>query len=147
MRGSNSRSRANLKPFKPGESGNPGGLPRGTPRLSTAYQKLLGVDARSRLPVETIADEIAASVIKRAINGDLRAAQEVADRTEGTATPFLSVPDGDAIELELLERERVVVTKIVQQLLNKGWTLSLALEHLEQLNIPREKLKLVRCED
>src|SRR5215470_6117866 len=33
------------KPSKPGESGNPGGLPRGTPRLSTAYQKLLAVDA------------------------------------------------------------------------------------------------------
>jgi len=44
-------------------------------------------------------------------------------------------------------RERVVVTKFVQQLLDKGWTVRLALQHLKEMNIPEEKLALVRGED
>lgn len=99
-RGSHPRSRANLKPFKPGESGNPGGLPAGTPRLSTAYQKLLGAEAgRARLPVDTVADEIAAGVIKKARQGDVRAAIEIADRTEGKATQRIAGADNGPIPM------------------------------------------------
>ena len=34
-------SLANLNRFQPGQSGNPGGRPRGIPRLSNCYERLL----------------------------------------------------------------------------------------------------------
>jgi hypothetical protein len=104
------------------------------------------VDARSTLPVETIADEIAASVIKRAIDGDLKAAQEVADRTEGTATPFLAdVPGRSEIDIVELKREKLTIA--VQNGLDKGWSLHETLEYLKFRSVPIEDLALVRGED
>jgi hypothetical protein len=35
----------------------------------------------------------------------------------------------------------------MQKLLDNGWTVKLALEHLKEMNIPEEKLKLIRGED
>jgi len=55
--------------------------------------------------------------------------------------------NGGEIEIELLEKERIVLTGIVQKLLDHGWTVRLALQHLNEMNIPLEKLKLVRGED
>ena len=68
--------------WKPGQSGNPGGRPR-TAKLSEACRaKLASIipgDARGRTHAEAIADELA----RRALKGDIRAAQELADRAEG----------------------------------------------------------------
>ena len=58
-----------------------------------------------------------------------------------------SGPDGAAIEIELLEKERVVLTGFVQKLVDHGWTVKLALQHLKEMSIPEEKLKLIRGED
>jgi phage terminase small subunit len=55
--------------------------------------------------------------------------------------------DGGAIEVKLLEKERTVLTSFMQRLLDHGWTVKLALEHLREMNIPDEKLKLIRGED
>jgi len=86
-RGTNPRSLANLEKHKfvSGRNGNPGGLPKGTPRLSTAYQKLLGAESlkRAKALVDNLADEIALGVLEKAVAGDVRAASEIADRTEG----------------------------------------------------------------
>src|SRR5215467_4565795 len=68
--------------FKPGQSGNPGGRPR-TAKLSEASRaKLASVipgDPEGRTYAEGIADKLALLAIK----GDIRAAQELADRAEG----------------------------------------------------------------
>ena len=55
--------------------------------------------------------------------------------------------NGEAIEIELLEKERITLTGFVQKLLDNGWTVRLALEHLKEMNIPEEKLKLIRGSD
>jgi hypothetical protein len=67
--------------FKPGESGNPEGRPKLT-LLSEALREQLaevlpGVDER------TTAEHIARSMIREALTGNVVAAREIADRTEG----------------------------------------------------------------
>jgi len=68
--------------FKPGQSGNPGGRPR-TARLSEACRvkrvSPIPGDPESRSFAEAIADKLA----QQALKGDIRAAQELADRGEG----------------------------------------------------------------
>ena len=68
--------------WKPGQSGNSGGRPR-TAKLSDACRaklaSLVPGDATGRTHAEAIADELA----RRALTGDIRAAQELADRAEG----------------------------------------------------------------
>jgi hypothetical protein len=68
--------------FKPGQSGNPGGRPR-TAKLSEACRaklaSLMPGDPESRSYAEAIADKLALQALK----GDIRAAQELADRAEG----------------------------------------------------------------
>jgi len=77
--------KGNKYAFKSGSSGNPSGVPRNTPRLSTAYQKLLGAESlrKAKALVNNLADEIALGVLEKAAAGDVRAAGEIADRTEG----------------------------------------------------------------
>ena len=48
--------------------------------------------------------------------------------------------NGEALEIELLEKERITLTGFVQKLLDNGWTVRLALERLKEMNIPEEKL-------
>jgi Family of unknown function (DUF5681) len=71
--------------FKPGQSGNPGGRPR-TAKLSEACRAKLASpipgDPESRSYAEAIADKLALL----ALRGDIRAAQELADRAEGSTS-------------------------------------------------------------
>lgn len=68
--------------WRPGQSGNPGGRPK-TASLSQAYRQkldsLVPGDKEGRTYAQAIADELA----ERALAGDIRAAQELADRAEG----------------------------------------------------------------
>src|SRR5215813_7383932 len=77
--------------FKSGISGNPSGVPRNSPRLSTAYQKLLGAEnlRKAKAMVDNLADEIALGVLEKAAAGDVRAAGEIADRSSGNPPPDL----------------------------------------------------------
>ena len=95
--------KGNKYAFQPGTSGNPGGLPRGTARLSTAYRKLLDTEWGTEPRIETIADQIALGVIEKAMNGDVRAASEIADRTEGRAIPMHSADaDNGPVKVEVV---------------------------------------------
>ena len=80
------RSR-NLKPWKPGQSGNPGGRPR-RDAISAALRQQLAVQVSDD---RSVADVIAAALIKRALGGDVRAIREVADRTEGRPRQQLEI--------------------------------------------------------
>jgi Family of unknown function (DUF5681) len=77
--------------WKKGQSGNRGGRPR-TATLSQAYREVLEQrvpgDNRSR----TFAQVIAASVASAAADGNIRAAAELAERTEGRDPKAIAVP-------------------------------------------------------
>jgi hypothetical protein len=72
----------NLKPFPRGKSGNPGGRPRRKP-VTDALLELLDEPCPKGPAGRTNAEAIAQKLITKAIQGDVRATQEIADRTEG----------------------------------------------------------------
>lgn len=78
-----------LNQFKPGESGNPSGRPRGTKNLSTILREMLQeeieVDVNGKKEKKTLSDVLVRKLLKKANDGDVRAIQEVFDRTEGKA--------------------------------------------------------------
>jgi hypothetical protein len=92
-------------PWKPGESGNPGGRPRRKP-LTDAYAALLDKpippDMARQLKLDestTYAQVIAMSLVREAVKGKVQAAAEVADRVEGKITQPISGPEGGAIPI------------------------------------------------
>jgi hypothetical protein len=72
---------ANLKPFKPGQSGNPAGRPKKA-LLSDALRRQLAITAPG-MPERTQAEAIASALIAEAIAGNVQAIREVGDRSEG----------------------------------------------------------------
>jgi hypothetical protein len=84
------RRLANLKPFQPGQSGNPGGRPKRTP-LSDACRERLLLTVPGDTEGRTYAQKIAASLAEKAAEGDIRAAQELGDRAEGRARQSIEI--------------------------------------------------------
>lgn len=87
---------ANLKPWQPGQSGNPRGNPRSL-ILSAAYRaELAKVDEQGRTNAELVAE----AVVKRAKGpyASVMAATEIADRTEGKPQQSISVTITDMIK-------------------------------------------------
>lgn len=76
----------NLTPFQPGESGNPSGRPRGAKNLSTILKELLEtdveIDGGEKHPYK---NAIVTKLLQKAAKGDIKAIQEIFDRTEGKA--------------------------------------------------------------
>lgn len=76
----NPKSLANLQPFKPGQSGNPGGRPK---LLGESYKAMLAKvnenDPLGRTNAEIIADALKLEAFK----GDVGAAREIRSATEG----------------------------------------------------------------
>jgi hypothetical protein len=76
--------------WKPGQSGNPGGRPK-TAILSEAYRQALeSVDPKT---LATIAEKIAEALVAKALEGDIRACAEIANRTEGRPQMRVEVKD------------------------------------------------------
>jgi hypothetical protein len=69
------------KKFPPGISGNPSGRPKLT-RLTDALREQLA-EINPDAPEETVAEEIAKTLIKLALSGDVQAIKEIGNRTEG----------------------------------------------------------------
>ncbi len=80
----------NLKPFKPGQSGNPNGRPKGK-SLTTILRDLLERKINVKDPIsgkktkKTIRDHIGLNLAAKAVKGDLVAIGIVFDRLEGKA--------------------------------------------------------------
>jgi hypothetical protein len=70
------------KGFLPGQSGNAGGRPKKSP-LTEAYREILQQPYLDDPHGRTYAELIAEAVINEALNGNLQAVREIADRTEG----------------------------------------------------------------
>jgi hypothetical protein len=99
--------------FQKGKSGNPGGLPKGTPKVSVAYQKLLRMSAEElhEFMPQTAADAIAYRQVMTAIYGEnaLAAAKEITDRTEGKVRRALDPEKSSELERLIIRvRERVM---------------------------------------
>lgn len=92
----------NLTPWKPGQSGNPRGRPKKR-LIDEALEDLLANnDAEA-------ARDVAAALLKRARNGDLRAIQLIAERTQGKPMRAVEIsgPDGGALQLDLMTDEEL----------------------------------------
>lgn len=61
--------------FKPGQSGNPAGLPKGTKWLKTRLRELLESGG--------LGDRVLEALIKKAQDGDVQAIREILDRIDG----------------------------------------------------------------
>jgi hypothetical protein len=104
-RGTNPNSRANLKPFEKGKSGNPKGMEVGTVQNKTRLLRMLETVApevakelpaiaefAKELPSVTNIDAVNARLLYKAIiEGDLAAIKEIYDRIEGKAPQSLDI--------------------------------------------------------
>jgi hypothetical protein len=81
--------------FKPGQSGNPGGLPKGTPKVKVALMDLLALEPEKfrTFKPETVAEGLALKQVSRALGWNdtpvkdaINATEKIADRTEGRPT-------------------------------------------------------------
>ena len=68
----------NLKPFKPGQSGNPNGRPKKLPEIDELLSEVLGDNGEE-------ATAILKALIAKAKKGDVRAAEVLLDRAYGKA--------------------------------------------------------------
>ena len=84
-------AKGNQLGFQRGKSGNPSGLPRGTVKLSIAYQKQLAQTVPGDPQGRTFAEVIAFQLCVAAAKGDVTAARELADRVEGKPRQALDV--------------------------------------------------------
>lgn len=71
----------NLKPFKPGQSGNPKGRPKKIPAIDVLLAEVLGEEKEGKSAAQAILIALRAKATK----GDVRAAEVLLDRAYGKA--------------------------------------------------------------
>ena len=84
---------ANLIPYPPGQSGNPGGNYKHTPKFRNAYERLLQMPPEERAAYQPVngVEELALAQIQRAVDkgieprDQINATEKVIDRVEGKA--------------------------------------------------------------
>lgn len=81
----------NLKPYKPGQCGNPAGRKKGSKNISTILKMFLDQTADFTDPMtgkkvkDTFRNQIGIQLLSQAARGDRKAIKDVLDRIEGTA--------------------------------------------------------------
>ena len=90
--------------WQPGQSGNPGGRPKGVPRISNGILRLLKLGPCETFIPENKADELALRLYESAMQGDTWAGREILDRTEGKVAQGLQLSTADLPTAELAER-------------------------------------------
>lgn len=100
------RKLANLKPFKPGQSGNPGGRPRKI--ITEGFDDILSEVVVRRKKRDTRLRHMLRAIVDEAIAGKIPAFSEITDRIEGKAMQAhqVSGPGGGAIQVESMSREQ-----------------------------------------
>ena len=87
--------------FKPGESGNPGGRPKAILSYWLRYE-LEALDSETQ---QEVARKIAQVLIQKALAGDVKAIQVIAERVEGKPVQIeLTAPDAGpmAVQVEFI---------------------------------------------
>jgi hypothetical protein len=83
--------------FKPGQSGNPKGLPKGYVHSSTRLRRLLDLTENLKNPVTgelegfTVLEQLDMQQIIKARKGDLQAYKEIMDRLEGKSAQSVDI--------------------------------------------------------
>ena len=95
----------NLRPWQPGQSGNPGGRPK-RKLLTDAYARILDIPVPGDKEGHTFAEAIAFAMAKEAIKGKVNAAAEIADRVEGRALQQIKMTETSDPLNELLKEFR-----------------------------------------
>lgn len=83
------------KGFMPGKSGNPGGRPKGSVKISAAYERSLARLVSGDPEGRTYAQFIADKNVELAAQGNIAAIKEVTDRVEGKAPHTVEINHGD----------------------------------------------------
>ena len=90
--------------WRPGQSGNPGGRPRGSPKVSNGILRILKLGANEEFIPENKADQLALSLYDSAMKGDTWASKEILLRTEGAIKQSLEVTAAQLPTAEIAER-------------------------------------------
>ncbi len=83
------------KGFMPGQSGNPGGRPKGSVKISAGYERSLARLVPGEPAGRTYAQFIADKNVELAAQGNIAAIKEVTDRTEGKAPQTVEINRSD----------------------------------------------------
>ena len=104
------RNTSGLKPFQPGQSGNPGGRPKKLP-ITDAIREELEREVTGGL---SLAHAIARKLVRLALEGDMDAIREIADRTEGKPRQRIeqSGPGGGPMQFELPTTREEIIRRI-----------------------------------
>lgn len=82
----------NLKPFKPGQSGNPKGRPKGQGITDRILRRLNEDDGK-------LAEDIAEVIIKKAKAGDFNFCKTVLERIDGKIPDRIAGADGGSLKI------------------------------------------------
>jgi Family of unknown function (DUF5681) len=83
------------KGFIPGQSGNPGGRPKGSVKVSSCYERALARPFPGDQQGRTYAQVIADRTVELAAEGRIDAIKEITDRTEGRSKQTIDVSRSD----------------------------------------------------
>ena len=86
--------------FKPGQSGNPGGRPRGT-SLTKLIAEVLEQDQLKDVDMKDakkVAEALANTIVKKAVEGDYRFAELVINRIDGKVPNPITIDTHDTTE-------------------------------------------------
>lgn len=87
-----------LKPFKPGQSGNPNGRPKKLPEIDKLLADVLGEDGEN-----SEAKAILKALLTKAKKGDTRAAEILLDRAYGKPKQPIAI-EGEPIKSFVIKR-------------------------------------------
>jgi hypothetical protein len=88
--------------WKPGQSGNPKGHPKGVPNSKTRLMRLLPLIQKIKNPITeemeefTVAEQMDMKMIYMALKGNIQAYREIIDRIEGKPDQKLDMTSGGA---------------------------------------------------
>lgn len=78
--------------FKPGQSGNPAGKPKGTKHFSTLLMKVLKEQIELKGVGKVSLDEaMSMAIARKAVRGDVRAFEAITDRVDGRPAQSMEV--------------------------------------------------------
>lgn len=103
----------NLVPFEKGKPGGPG-RPKGVPNSKTRLLRILELVQKKRNPVTgedeefSIAEQMDLQLIKKALNGDLKAYEILMDRLEGKAKQSTEVEVSGGVNITWEEKKTYV---------------------------------------
>jgi hypothetical protein len=116
------RTRTSEMTFKPGESGNPGGLRRHKEFADALRMELAALDQGDHRGMR----KVAASLIREALKGNIAAVKEIADRTDGRV-PQAQIIQGDDDGLGPI---RLFVAVPMQSASSEQWLEDIGMGHM-----------------